>query len=101
MAAVGGLHAAALGSEAAHAMAAHQALDAPTANPPPVRPQGGVHARAEQPKVPGASARGMAAEGAIPASAVGVRLADVGQQGLVLDAWSPTARLPSGRDRQA
>ncbi len=68
MAAVGGLNPPALGDETTHAVAAHQALDAPASHLPPVRPQGGVHPRA-----------------AIPAAAVGMRLADLGQQGAVLD----------------
>ena len=49
VAAVGGLHALAPGHKAAHAMPAHQALDAAAPHLPPVRPQGGVHARATIP----------------------------------------------------
>ena len=63
VAAVGRLHAAALGDKAAYAVAAHQAFDAPAANLSSVCSQGSVHTRAEQPKVPGALAHGMAAEG--------------------------------------
>ena len=79
MAAVRRLHAPALGDEAAHAMAAHQALDAPAANPPPVCPQGGVHTGA-----------------AISAAAVGMRLADVGEQGAVLDGALAVQTRPPG-----
>ena len=68
MAAVGRLHPPSGDDETAQAMAAHQPLNPATASLSSVCPQGGMHARTT-----------------VTASTIGVHLADLGQQGMVVD----------------